>query len=204
MATLAGVAPAQNWPVPAFTGTQRPSAWRNNTEVTAPPSGGTVSALAKRPAQATSGAMPVICTVEAKALSPSADASSAEVGQVGAGFFLPALPALPPLPTFPALPALPFSAVASVGASVGAGVSPQAVVLAVAALFLLALREMLDNSVKMRYDGALDAILDVFQVMARRSEALLSLGVFGTMLFTGRWIRSRKACRSGVVHQPSR
>ena len=66
----------------------------------------------------------------------------------------------------------------------GSGIKT-AVVLAVAALFLLALREMLDNSVKMRYDGALDAILDVFQVMARRSEALLSLGVFGTILFGG-------------------
>ena len=66
----------------------------------------------------------------------------------------------------------------------GSGIKT-AVVLAVAALFLLAMREMLDNSAKMRYDGALDAILDVFQVMARRSEALLSAGVFGTILFGG-------------------
>jgi hypothetical protein len=66
----------------------------------------------------------------------------------------------------------------------GSGIKT-AVVLAVAALFLLALREMLDNSVKMRYDGAMDAILDVFQTMAKRSEALLSLGVFGTILFGG-------------------
>ena len=66
----------------------------------------------------------------------------------------------------------------------GAGVRT-AVVLAVAALFLLALAEMLDNSVKMRYDGALDALLDIFQTMARRSGALLSLGVFGTILFGG-------------------
>jgi len=66
----------------------------------------------------------------------------------------------------------------------GSGIKT-AVVLAVAALFLLALAEMLDNSVKMRYDGALDAILDVFQTMARRSEALLSMGVFGTILFGG-------------------
>ena len=66
----------------------------------------------------------------------------------------------------------------------GSGIKT-AVVLGGAGLFLLALREMLDNSVKMRYDGALDAILDVFQVMARRSEALLSLGVFGTILFGG-------------------
>ncbi len=66
----------------------------------------------------------------------------------------------------------------------GAGVRT-AIVLAVAALFLLALAEMLDNSVKMRYDGALEALLDIFQTMARRSGALLSLGVFGTILFGG-------------------
>jgi hypothetical protein len=66
----------------------------------------------------------------------------------------------------------------------GSGVKT-AVVLAVVALFLLALSEMLDNSVKLRYDGALDAILDVFQTMAVRSEALLSLGVFGTILLGG-------------------
>jgi hypothetical protein len=66
----------------------------------------------------------------------------------------------------------------------GAGIKT-AVILAVAALFLLAMREMLDNSVKMRYDTALEAILDVFQTMARRSHALLSLGVFGTILLGG-------------------
>ncbi len=66
----------------------------------------------------------------------------------------------------------------------GAGVKT-AVVLAVVALFLLALREMLDNSVKMRYDGALDAILDVFETMVKRSSAMASLGVFGTILVGG-------------------
>lgn len=66
----------------------------------------------------------------------------------------------------------------------GAGVKT-AVILAVVALFLLALREMLSNSVKMRYDSALDAILDVFQTMAMRSHVVLSLGVFGTILLGG-------------------
>ena len=66
----------------------------------------------------------------------------------------------------------------------GSGIKT-AVVLAVAALFLLALKEMLDNSVKMRYDGALDAILDVFQTMAKRSDGLLSLGVLGTIFLGG-------------------
>lgn len=66
----------------------------------------------------------------------------------------------------------------------GSGIKTAAA-LALIALFMLALREMLANSVKMRYDGALDAILDVFQLMAQRSGALFSLGVFGTILFGG-------------------
>jgi hypothetical protein len=66
----------------------------------------------------------------------------------------------------------------------GSGIKT-AVVLAVVALFFLALREMIDNSVKMRYDGALDAILDVFHTMGERSQALLSLGVFGTIFLGG-------------------
>lgn len=66
----------------------------------------------------------------------------------------------------------------------GAGVRT-AIFLAVAALFLLGLTEMLRNSVKLRYDGALDAILDVFQNMGKRSTGMLSLGVFGTLLLGG-------------------
>jgi hypothetical protein len=66
----------------------------------------------------------------------------------------------------------------------GSGIKT-AIVLAVVALFLLSLREMIDNSVKMRYDGALDAIVDVFETMAKRSQALLSLGVFGTIFLGG-------------------
>ena len=66
----------------------------------------------------------------------------------------------------------------------GAGIKT-AVILAVAALFLLAMREMLVNSVKMRYDTAMDAFLDVFQMMATRSQAMVSLGVFGTVLLGG-------------------
>lgn len=66
----------------------------------------------------------------------------------------------------------------------GSGIKT-AVLLAVVALFLLALAEMLDNSVKMRYETAMEAILAVFQTMAKRSHALLSLGVFGTILFGG-------------------
>jgi hypothetical protein len=66
----------------------------------------------------------------------------------------------------------------------GAGIKT-AVVLAVVALFLLALSEMIENSVKMRYDGALDAILDVFETAVKRSQALASLGVAATILIGG-------------------
>ena len=58
-------------------------------------------------------------------------------------------------------------------------------ILAVVALFLLALSEMIQNSVKMRYEDALEAILAVVDTMAKRSHALLSLGVFGTILLGG-------------------
>lgn len=68
--------------------------------------------------------------------------------------------------------------------SAGAGIKT-AVILAVVALFLLALGEMLENSVKMRYDDAMEAILAVVDTMAKRAHALLSLGVFGTILLGG-------------------
>ncbi|MGL4237886.1 TrgA family protein [Tabrizicola sp.] len=66
----------------------------------------------------------------------------------------------------------------------GSGIKT-AVIFVVVALLLLALQEMLMNSVKMRYEGALDAILDVFLTMAQRSEALLSLGVLGAVFIGG-------------------
>ncbi len=66
----------------------------------------------------------------------------------------------------------------------GAGIKT-AVILAVVALFLLALAEMLENSVRMRYEDAMEAILAVVDTMAKRSHALLSLGVFGTILLGG-------------------
>lgn len=66
----------------------------------------------------------------------------------------------------------------------GSGIKT-AVILAVVALFLLALAEMLENTVRMRYEDALEAILAVVDTMAKRSHALLSLGVFGTILLGG-------------------
>jgi hypothetical protein len=66
----------------------------------------------------------------------------------------------------------------------GSGIKT-AVVLTVVALFGLALSEMLENSVKMRYEGPLEAIMDIFQTMALRSQALLSVGVFATIFLGG-------------------
>jgi hypothetical protein len=66
----------------------------------------------------------------------------------------------------------------------GAGVRT-ALVLIVVALFLLGLHEMLINSMKMRYDSAMEAVLDIFQTMGKRSPGLLSLGVLGTALLGG-------------------
>lgn len=66
----------------------------------------------------------------------------------------------------------------------GAGIKT-AVLLAVVALFLLALSEMLENSVKLRYEDAMEAFMDVLQTMVKRSQALVSLGVFGTILLGG-------------------
>jgi len=66
----------------------------------------------------------------------------------------------------------------------GSGIKT-AVILAVVALFLLAMAEMLENSVRMRYEDAMEAILAVVDTMAKRSQALLSLGVFGTILLGG-------------------
>jgi hypothetical protein len=66
----------------------------------------------------------------------------------------------------------------------GAGIKT-AVVLVFFAILFLSLKEMLENSVKLRYDGAMDATLDVFVTMARRSQGLLSLGVIGTVLIGG-------------------
>lgn len=51
------------------------------------------------------------------------------------------------------------------------------IVLVICALLLFGLYEMLQESVRMRYDGPIEAILDVFNRMMVRSEPLLSLNV---------------------------
>jgi hypothetical protein len=59
------------------------------------------------------------------------------------------------------------------------------VVLVFFALLLFSIYEMLMNSVKMVYDGPMEAALDVLMTMVRRSEALISLSVLASMLIGG-------------------
>jgi hypothetical protein len=59
------------------------------------------------------------------------------------------------------------------------------VVLVIATLLAFALIEMLELSVRMRYDGPLEAILDVFQRMLDRSFPLASVPVLAVMLIGG-------------------
>ena len=60
-----------------------------------------------------------------------------------------------------------------------------AVVLVFFALLLFGIYEMLQLSVRMRYDGPFDAILDVFKRMFERSAPLLSVGVLAAMAVGG-------------------
>jgi hypothetical protein len=53
------------------------------------------------------------------------------------------------------------------------------------ALLLFAVYEMLQLSVKMRYDGPMEAVLDVFHRMWERSVPLMSVGVLGVMAVGG-------------------
>jgi hypothetical protein len=59
------------------------------------------------------------------------------------------------------------------------------VVLVIATLLAFALLEMLELSVRMRYDGPLEAILDVFQRMLDRSFPLATVPVLAVMLIGG-------------------
>jgi hypothetical protein len=59
------------------------------------------------------------------------------------------------------------------------------IVLVFFALLLFGIYEMLELSVQMRYEGPLEAILDVFQRMMERSIPLLSTGVIAAILIGG-------------------
>lgn len=59
------------------------------------------------------------------------------------------------------------------------------IVLVFFSLLMFGLYEMLLDSVKMRYDGPGEAIIDVFQKMGRRSQALLSWACLGFAVVGG-------------------
>lgn len=59
------------------------------------------------------------------------------------------------------------------------------IVLVFFALLLFGIYEMLQQSVKMRYDGPLDAIIDIFRRMMDRSQALLAVNVLLVMVVGG-------------------
>ncbi|MBA3909094.1 MAG: hypothetical protein C0524_04220 [Rhodobacter sp.] len=59
------------------------------------------------------------------------------------------------------------------------------IVLVFFALLLFSTYEMLQESVRMRYEGAGEAIIDVFQQMWKRSEGLLSTTVIAVMAIGG-------------------
>jgi hypothetical protein len=59
------------------------------------------------------------------------------------------------------------------------------VVIVFFALLLFSIYEMLGQSVKMRYDGPFEAIIDVFMRMLRRSEALISVSVISVFVIGG-------------------
>jgi hypothetical protein len=59
------------------------------------------------------------------------------------------------------------------------------IVLVFFALLLFGIYEMIGQSVKMRYDGPMDAVIDVFRRMMDRSQALLALNVFSVMAIGG-------------------
>lgn len=68
--------------------------------------------------------------------------------------------------------------------AVGSGLKT-VIVLVFFALLLFGIQEMLQLSVRMRYDGPFEAIVDVFNRMLERSVPLLSVGVLSVMCIGG-------------------
>lgn len=60
-----------------------------------------------------------------------------------------------------------------------------AMVLVFFALLLFSVREMVLLSMKMRYDGPVDAVLDVFKLMLEQARDMLTAPVIGTLIVGG-------------------
>lgn len=65
------------------------------------------------------------------------------------------------------------------------------VTLAFFALLLFAIIEMVGESMKMRYDGPMGAVLGVFQLMLEQAQLMLTVGVLGVLVLGG--------CLGGVI-----
>jgi hypothetical protein len=118
----------------------------------------------------------------------------AVVGLVIASYYVPLMPeaaAVGPFREFSAA----IGAIVGwrvMGPSVGKGYLEAAasgmktvVVLVFFALLALGIYEMLQESVKMRYDGPMDAIVDVFARMAERAPPLITFNVLVAMVLGG-------------------
>jgi len=118
----------------------------------------------------------------------------AVVGWMTANTYVPNMPEAQTVGSFRELTAVLGAVVGwkVMGNSVGKGYLSAAgsgwktvVVLVFFALLLFSIYEMLQQSVRMRYDGAFEAIVDVLKRMAGRSEALLSVPVIVVMAIGG-------------------
>lgn len=135
--------------------------------------------------------MPTQMPTGAKAM---AAVSFAIVGWMIADAYVPNMPEAETLGFFREMVAVVGAVVGYrvMGNSVGKGYAEAVgsgwktvIVLVFFALLLFGIYEMLQLSVKMRYDGPMEAIIDVFQRMIDRSEALLSLSVLAVMAIGG-------------------
>lgn len=120
--------------------------------------------------------------------------SFAVVGWMIANAYVPNMPEAQTVGGFRELTGLLGAAVGwrVMGTSVGKGYVgaigsgwKTVIVLVFVALLLFGIYEMLGQSVKMRYDGPMEAIIDVFQQMIKRSEALFSVSVLAVMAIGG-------------------
>ncbi len=68
--------------------------------------------------------------------------------------------------------------------AVGSGLKT-AVVMVFFALLLFSVQQMISQSMNMRYDGPLEAVLDVFNVMLERALEMMTTQILGTLLVGG-------------------
>ena len=116
------------------------------------------------------------------------------VGWIVANAYVPTLPAGMSVGLFRELVGLLGVVVGwkVMGASVGKGYAASissgwktVIVLVFFALLFFSIREMILLSMKMRYDGPMEAVLDVFAQMLKQAQALLTPNVLASMVVGG-------------------